>query len=321
MALFDGLPAGYNLQSDIATIDDGTPPKFDVAYAAADGVSVSGKLPANIATDDIATFLNISDVAGTPMQSLTDEDTQTGDQLAALSGWLPELETVTYSKSADDVSVDAVTAPGVDSDLVLAGLSEAMGGDVNVTVAAPSDLPSDGAERVNQATGRSETFTGGFWLPMYDFASDTDNCNAQSAAALETDSISFVTGSATLDAKSMRAINAVASILRKCLSETDMNVEIGGHTDSQGGEDLNRELSQSRAEAVRVALISRGVSDAGIVAKGYGEAEPIADNETEEGRKANRRTTITWFAPIVDAPVVDDENNTVTTDTNTEVGE
>lgn len=79
-----------------------------------------------------------------------------------------------------------------------------------------------------------------------------------------------MTDSTRLDAKSVRAINAVAAIMRKCLDETDLNVEIGGHTDSQGGEDLNQQLSQTRAEAVRIALIDRGLAEASIVAKGYG---------------------------------------------------
>jgi OOP family OmpA-OmpF porin len=70
-------------------------------------------------------------------------------------------------------------------------------------------------------------------------------------------------------------------------------MEIGGHTDAQGSEEGNRALSQARAEAVLVALQGRRVDVSGLVAKGYGEANPIADNETEEGREANRRIEFT----------------------------
>lgn len=66
-------------------------------------------------------------------------------------------------------------------------------------------------------------------------------------------------------------------------------VEIGGHTDSTGDEDYNLKLSRERAETVRDALIKRGVAPQRLVAKGYGESEPIAPNLTRAGRAKNRR--------------------------------
>ena len=73
-----------------------------------------------------------------------------------------------------------------------------------------------------------------------------------------------------------------------------MRVIIGGHTDSEGDENDNYRLSVERAKAVRDALELRGVPEARMTAMGYGETEPIADNDTEEGRAANRRTTFEW---------------------------
>ena len=69
----------------------------------------------------------------------------------------------------------------------------------------------------------------------------------------------------------------------------DVPIEVSGHTDSQGRESMNLTLSQTRAEAVVDALLSRRVLTAKVLAKGYGETKPIADNGTEEGREANRR--------------------------------
>ena len=66
-------------------------------------------------------------------------------------------------------------------------------------------------------------------------------------------------------------------------------MELAGHTDSQGSEDGNQVLSQARAEAVLSALRERRILTENLVAKGYGESQPIADNGTEEGREANRR--------------------------------
>ncbi len=308
------LPDGYSASIDLQTLDDGTPPKFTVNYDASGAVSVDGKLPAGTSLADIGDALGTNEVSGEPTVGLVGDGTPSLERLNALSSWLPELETMTFESDDTAMTVDAVVAPGTDSELVAAGISDALGNGASVTVSEPTTLPADGTERVNRFNGRTEIFTDGYWLPVFDFASNQDTCGSESAAALQTDKVNFVTGSDRLDAQSIRAINAVAAIMQKCLNETDLSVEIGGHTDSQGGDDLNLQLSQSRAEAVRSALLRRGLAEARISAKGYGEAQPIADNETAEGRAANRRTTITWFAPeIEETPVVEETSEDTAT--------
>ena len=69
-------------------------------------------------------------------------------------------------------------------------------------------------------------------------------------------------------------------------------ITIEGHTDSDGSDESNLVLSQNRAEAVKSFLISNGVSEEKIVAEGFGEKDPIATNETEEGKQMNRRVEI-----------------------------
>ena len=66
-------------------------------------------------------------------------------------------------------------------------------------------------------------------------------------------------------------------------------MEIGGHTDSQGREEMNQALSQSRAQALLNAIATRRILTSNLTAKGYGESLPISDNESETGREANRR--------------------------------
>lgn len=66
-------------------------------------------------------------------------------------------------------------------------------------------------------------------------------------------------------------------------------VEVAGHTDSDGKEQSNLVLSQARAEAVRTYLINKGIDESRLVAKGYGEAQPVDDNGTAEGKANNRR--------------------------------
>ncbi len=68
-----------------------------------------------------------------------------------------------------------------------------------------------------------------------------------------------------------------------------IQVEVAGHTDNVGSPDYNKKLSQQRANAVRQYLVDHGIAPSRIIARGYGMDEPIATNETEEGRAKNRR--------------------------------
>lgn len=81
-------------------------------------------------------------------------------------------------------------------------------------------------------------------------------------------------------------MDEIAELLQLC---GDIPLVIGGHTDSQGREVMNQQLSQERAQAVVDALRQRRVLTASYEVRGYGEEQPIATNDTEEGREANRR--------------------------------
>lgn len=314
-AALGNLPEGYDAAFNLTLLDDGLPPNFDVMYNAASGASASGKLPADLDSAGIAAALGLADIQGDAAQGLIGESPKTQEQLGILSAWLPEMESLSLNSTDDTVSLTAEAAPGVDAALLQSSLSAALGDSTTVSISDAANLPAEGTDRTNQATGQQETFTQGFWLPVVDFTSDLSNCDSQSAQALQKDRVNFVTGSAQLDAQSIRTINAVAAIIRKCVDETDLTVEIGGHTDNQGADDLNQQLSQSRAASVRSALIARGVPEVGISAVGYGATQPIADNNTEEGRAANRRTAITWSEPAAATPAApatpqDTDNNT-----------
>ena len=69
-------------------------------------------------------------------------------------------------------------------------------------------------------------------------------------------------------------------------------IEIGGHTDNVGSDAKNLVLSLERAKSIVEYLISKGISNDRLVAKGYGAEEPIEENTTEEGRQKNRRTEV-----------------------------
>jgi OOP family OmpA-OmpF porin len=101
--------------------------------------------------------------------------------------------------------------------------------------------------------------------------------------------VEFATNSATLTSSSRPVLNGVADDLKK---HPRLKVELQGHTDSRGADAYNMDLSQRRADSVRDYLIAQGVSGLQLVAKGYGETEPIADNNTDKGRLENRRVVM-----------------------------
>ncbi|HRC56987.1 MAG TPA: OmpA family protein [Kofleriaceae bacterium] len=96
----------------------------------------------------------------------------------------------------------------------------------------------------------------------------------------------FDTRKAKIKPVSFALLNDVALALG---DHPTLQVRIEGHTDSQGSDRSNLGLSQRRAEAVRVYLIGKGIDQGRMVAKGYGERAPIADNRTSDGRGQNRR--------------------------------
>ncbi len=98
--------------------------------------------------------------------------------------------------------------------------------------------------------------------------------------------IFFVSGSAELLAKSYNSLDTVAQIMK---SYPSYRLEVNGYTDNIGSEESNKSLSESRAEEVKKYLKSVGVSESRIIASGYGEDLPIADNSSSEGRAENRR--------------------------------
>lgn len=98
--------------------------------------------------------------------------------------------------------------------------------------------------------------------------------------------VNFESNRAVLLDSSKLILDRVAASLAE---HPDVRIEVGGHCDSQGADDYNLKLSTARANAVRNYMISKGIPPEQLVAVGYGEAHPIADNDSKEGRALNRR--------------------------------
>jgi OOP family OmpA-OmpF porin len=103
------------------------------------------------------------------------------------------------------------------------------------------------------------------------------------------DRITFEVGSNRLSPESLEQTKNIAEILKAFPSAS---LKIGGYTDNTGSADLNKRLSQERADAVKLAIVSEGIESIRLEAEGYGQEHPVASNDTEEGRAQNRRIAV-----------------------------
>lgn len=108
-------------------------------------------------------------------------------------------------------------------------------------------------------------------------------------ASITLEGVNFRYDSSELTGAARAILDRVAGIL---VQYPRLELEVAGHTDAQGDRDYNRWLSEQRAMAVRQYLIAKGVSAASITARGYGSAQPVADNSTREGLLKNRRVEL-----------------------------
>lgn len=143
-----------------------------------------------------------------------------------------------------------------------------------------------------------------------------DECEAEIGDILATSKITFEPGSATIDASALGTMDDISEVLQLC---GDLPLEIQGHTDSQGREEMNLNLSQARAQSVLNELRARRVLTASYTAVGYGETDPIADNDSQEGREANRRIEFKLIRPKPSLPEGETTLESVASSSNTAV--
>lgn len=115
------------------------------------------------------------------------------------------------------------------------------------------------------------------------------NINYDPAKSYTLEDVFFDTGKSTLRPESYKALNEFVEMMK---AKPSLIVEIGGHTDNVGSAESNQILSLNRANAVKNYLQSKGINSKRIETKGYGDTQPIASNNTEEGRQKNRRTVV-----------------------------
>ena len=204
------------------------------------------------------------------------------DQSAAAASWLGNLRAAFEAlKGAnadaifegDKVNVGGGAMGDAARDKIMAALKTALG--AGVAVGALTDKTAEAvAVANNRATTELASLGSGFAVKDLLFALNDSMVNFASSSAEVPESMTPFLKTAAADLKRLKAGHVL---------------EIAGYTDNTGDAALNLALSQKRAEAVRGALIKYGADPNMLVAKGYGEADPVASNDTAEGRLKNRR--------------------------------
>lgn len=115
---------------------------------------------------------------------------------------------------------------------------------------------------------------------------EVERVNEGIKITLNENTVNFGFDSANLTSVAKTNLDKLAQVLK---NNPDTNINVYGHTDSRGADDYNLRLSERRANAVVSYLSSLGIASSRMIAKGVGEAEPIASNDTDEGRAKNRR--------------------------------
>jgi OOP family OmpA-OmpF porin len=198
--------------------------------------------------------------------TVLDPDLPDGWPIRVMAGLqaLAQLDTGTLTAQADLVTVKGVTGSTAAKARISQILSDKLGQGQAFRVDVAYDKTLD---------------------PIASLPTERD-CIDRVAKVLASQKIVFPPSSSDIDRAADKVMDALAEALKDCGA---VKIEIGGHTDGQGSETGNLSLSSARADAVLLALLTRQVDVSGFVAKGYGESQPLGDNETDAGREANRR--------------------------------
>ena len=198
--------------------------------------------------------------------------------LAKLGDALASLKTSGVQADFDGGSVNVGGTIGdADRDRIIASLKSAFGEGLSLGV-----LTEHAADAISSANAKATTE-----LMSLNSAFEAGFAPEGLIAALNKSIVSFPLASAEVPAAAAPFLRSAAADLTQL--RAGHVLEIAGYTDNTGDPALNVALSQKRAEAVRDALIKYGADPAMLIAKGYGSADPIASNDTSEGRLRNRR--------------------------------
>ncbi|WP_209426042.1 OmpA family protein [Pararhodobacter sp. SW119] len=275
------LPEAFTLTAERrepdpdSVAEDDTLPELRATLDTEGRVLIAGRLPDERIRGAVTAFANARfGSEAVTLEARLDPELPSGWSVRALTALeaLAELNSGSVLMRADRVDLTGISGNPEASDRVTRILSDGLGADARLAVRVRYDEELDPVAQ----------------------APTPERCESRVQAVLAARKITFAPGSAQLDSDSRAVLDEIAEILREC---GELPLEVAGHTDSQGRAETNQRLSQERAEAVINGLLERRVLVAGMVAQGYGQDNPIADNATAAGREANRRIEISLIRP------------------------
>jgi outer membrane protein OmpA-like peptidoglycan-associated protein len=225
---------------------------------------------------------------------IADEDQHQALLTAAATAFTPQGEVI------DELGVPAPSPDAAESQSAVQALAEAIAA-AGPTLASgtfratPGNLALADGEAFSQAAAdRLEAALADIGArngvsidaPLSSQETDEDTLQSTLDTVVGRAGITFASGSAEVEGPSEAVLDSVAEVLDEV---PDPPIEVRGHTDSSGPAGPNQALSEQRAAAVVDELVARGVEEDRLTATGAGETEPIAPNDTEEGRARNRR--------------------------------
>lgn len=272
------LPAGFVLTTEHAQAGDAAkgPAEF-VAVVDSSGVSLRGRI-ANERMRDAVESLARSRFDHVDSALRSDSDVPDGWTLRAIAAIeaLDGLGRGSATVTPELVRITGVSGDQMASDRASARLAQRLGAGARYELAIRYDRRRD---------------------PLLGLPSGAE-CVDRLNTVMRESEIGFEPNKSVIAGDPAPTLQRLAEAITDCV---DFRIELGGHTDSQGSEAFNAELSRRRAQAVLKAMTDTGIDTRYMTAKGYGESQPVADNETDAGREANRRIE---FILLADDPVV-----------------
>jgi outer membrane protein OmpA-like peptidoglycan-associated protein/uncharacterized protein YidB (DUF937 family) len=252
----------------------------------ADTLSCNGTVDSDASKSSIMEALKNGLGMEPACELMVDANTGTPSWLSKLAEFLPlfKLNGVKLGFDGDDVSLEGANLPA-DGLNALVDKLKALFGDKFKSMAAAAAAAAAPAPEPAPAPVQDPG------QKLEEMAKAGNVSGEDLVQALNMATINFATGSAQVSADSMGILEKAAAAIKAAAGGT--KIEVGGHTDNVGNAASNMKLSAARASAVVAALVKMGVDAGMLTAKGYGDTQPKAGNDTPDGRAINRRMEFT----------------------------
>ena len=261
-----------------------------------DQILISGVLPAGISPDEALAM------AGDRGQGMGLAGGGEGDlaawtqSLKTITGLFPTFSELTGKVSDELVQLSGQLRPGYSTEAIEKRLRDGIPDGWDLEFSAAETAANDGDRRQSLVTGKQETYRSGYWLMDVDFPVSPERCATEITAARTGRSFAFRGRTTAVSPRDAPLLNALASVAIRCLNSSDLRLEVSAHTSSVGNDAENLALTKARAASVVSELIKRGVRGSGVTSVGRGEEDPVATNNSADGRARNQRIAFTWLS-------------------------